>query len=60
MAHSLSEDGPGLQLLRSLQDHERQGVPVGAGTDTAKGFDMVGKWGTGHGGQHRAGIIPQG
>ena len=29
------------QLLNQLADHERQGVPDGAGTDAAAGFDLV-------------------
>ena len=29
------------QLLKQLTDHERQGVPDGAGTDAAAGFDLV-------------------
>ena len=29
------------QLLHQLTDHERQGVPDGAGTDAAAGFDLV-------------------
>uniref|UniRef100_A0A1D1ZUM4 Mur ligase central domain-containing protein n=1 Tax=Auxenochlorella protothecoides TaxID=3075 RepID=A0A1D1ZUM4_AUXPR len=33
--------GPGMVYLESLRNHEREGVPSGAGTDTSKGFDLT-------------------
>lgn len=33
--------GPGMVYLESLRNHEREGVPSGAGTDTSEGFDLV-------------------
>lgn len=30
-----------MRMLESLLDHEKRGVPDGAGTDSAKGFDLV-------------------
>lgn len=31
----------GEEILQSLVNHERTGVPAGAGTNTPRGFDLV-------------------
>ena len=31
----------GEEILQSLVNHERTGVPAGAGTNTSRGFDLV-------------------